>query len=723
LPLSPDNVISTTLPARIARLDELAHNLWWSWNHDSQTLFTTLDPRLWERTGHNPVQFLRTLLPKRLEAAAQDDAFLSLYDQVLRSYDAYLQNKDKSWYSQAYPELQGQTIAYFSAEFGLHECLPIYSGGLGILSGDHCKEASDLALPFVGVGFLYPQGYFHQSISPDGWQTAAYPRLDLSSVPAIPARDDQGNEVFIRVELNGEIVHAKIWQIKVGRTTLLLMDTDVEQNAPQLRDLFGKLYGGDQRVRICQEIVLGIGGVRALRAVGISPTVWHMNEGHCAFLVLERAREMVQEGTSFEEACEAIRADTVFTTHTPVAAGHDEFPFSLMDEYFFRFREQLGLDREQFLSLARHDQPWGPTFSMTILALRMSGRSNAVSARHREVSREMWSFLWPEKPAGEKPIGHVTNGIHTPTWLAPELGQLYDRYLEPSWREHLDDPRTWAGIRDIPDELLWDTHRRLKRKLLDFIRRSRQEQWFRTESSPAQILAGGALLDPDILTIGFARRFATYKRATLIFRDPERLKHILNNSEHPVQIIFAGKAHPQDEGGKRLIQQVHRFARDAAFAGRIAFVDNYDIALGRHLVQGVDVWLNNPRPPREASGTSGQKAALNGALNVSILDGWWIEGYNGRNGWAFGEDHQYPNDDAHDEADSRALYALLEEEVVPLYYAHDLGGYSPGWVERMKEAIVSIAPAFSTTRMLKEYVASMYVPAMLNGKNNQEQSG
>jgi len=700
-------------PIRIARLGELAYNLWWSWNHEAQSLFTMLDARLWERTHHNPVQFLRTLLPRRLQAAAQDQVFLRIYDKVLRDFDLYMQNGDKSWYTRTFPDLQNETIAYFSAEFGLHECLPIYSGGLGILSGDHCKETSDLALPFVGIGFLYPQGYFHQYISPDGWQTAAYPRLDLSSVPAIPARTPDGKEIIIHVELNGQVVHAKIWQIKVGRTILLLMDTDVESNAPELRDLFGRLYGGDQRVRISQEIVLGIGGVRVLRAMNINPTVWHMNEGHCAFLVLERAREMVREGASFAEALEAIRADTVFTTHTPVAAGHDEFPFPLMDEYFFHFREQLGLDREEFLSLARHDQPWGPTFSMTILALRLSGQHNGVSKLHGEVSRKMWSFLWPEKPENETPIMHITNGIHTPTWLAPELVQLYGRYLEPDWVERLDDPQTWVGIKDIPDELLWNTRQQLKRKLLDFIRRGRQEEWSHRESSPSQILASGTLLAPDILTIGFARRFATYKRATLIFRDANRLKHILNNSEHPVQIIFAGKAHPQDEGGKRLIQQIYGFAQDPGFAGRIAFVDNYDIALGRQLVQGVDVWLNTPRPPREASGTSGQKAALNGVLNLSILDGWWREGYNGHNGWGFGEDREYPSEDAQDEADSTALYTLLEEEVVPLYYARNSSGYSREWVALMKEAICSAAPQFSTTRMIKEYATRLYVPAML----------
>ena len=705
--------MSSMFPARITRLGELSYNLWWSWNHEAQSLFTMLDARLWERTHHNPVKFLRTLLPQRLQAAAQDQTFLRLYDKVLRDFDLYMQNGDKSWYTRTYPDLQNETIAYFSAEFGLHECLPIYSGGLGILSGDHCKEASDLALPFIGVGFLYPQGYFHQYISPDGWQTAAYPRLDLSSVPAIPARTPDGKEIIIHVELNGQVVHAKIWQIKVGRTTLLLMDTDVESNAPELRDLFGKLYGGDQRVRISQEIVLGIGGVRALRAMNINPTVWHMNEGHCAFLVLERAREMLQEGASFAEASEAIRADTVFTTHTPVAAGHDEFPFQLMDEYFFQFREQLGLDREEFLSLARHDQPWGPTFSMTILALRMSGQHNGVSKLHGEVSRKMWSFLWPEKPASETPISHITNGIHTPTWLAPELLQLYDRYLQPDWIERIDDPQTWAGIKDIPDELLWNTHQHLKRKLLDFIRRGRQEEWSHRESSSSQILASGTLLDPDILTIGFARRFATYKRATLIFRDTNRLKHILSNSERPVQIIFAGKAHPQDEGGKRLIQQIYGFAQDSGFAGRIVFVDNYDIALGRQLVQGVDVWLNNPRPPREASGTSGQKAALNGVLNLSILDGWWCEGYDGHNGWGFGEDREYPSEDAQDAADSTALYTLLEEEVVPLYYARNFSGYSHAWVAYMKEAICSAAPQFSTARMIKEYTTRLYVPAML----------
>ena len=674
-------------------------------------MFASLDAGLWERVHHNPVALLRDLPVDRLHQAVGDENFLQRYDEAMRDLDRYMSGDGATWYSRTHADLGEQTIAYFSAEFGLHECLPIYSGGLGILSGDHCKEASDLGLPLVGVGFLYPQGYFQQFISPDGWQSAAYPKLDFASIPAVSATTTEGEEVFV-CDLNGEQLCVKVWRIQVGRTTLLLMDTDLEQNAPHLRDLFGRLYGGDQRVRISQEIILGIGGVRALRAMDIHPTVWHMNEGHCAFMVLERLREMIHEGASFPEAMDAIRASTVFTTHTPVAAGHDAFPFSLMDEYFHRFREQLGLSREDFLALARQDQPWGPTFSMTVLALRFSGRRNGVSKLHGEVSRRMWSFLWPDRPESETPISHITNGIHTQSWLAPELADLYDRYLSPDWLDRLDDPEAWAGIREIPDASLWDKHRHLKRKLLDYIRRGRQLEWANREYSPAQILASGALLDPDILTIGFARRFATYKRATLLFKDPERLKRILCDLDRPVQIIFAGKAHPHDEGGKRLIQEIYRHAQDPSYCGRIAFVDDYDMALARHLIQGTDVWLNNPRAPREASGTSGEKAALNGVLNLSVMDGWWLEGYNGGNGWAFGYPNAYPDDEAQDQADSRALYDLLEGEIVPLFYSGGRQGVPGEWVTRMKESILSVAPQFGTTRMLKEYTSRLYVPTM-----------
>jgi len=705
------NALSGRIPDRISRLEELARNLRWSWSTETQTLFATLDPSLWEQVHHNPVALLHGLPTAQLEAAGRDQAFLQRYDQITRDLDHYMSSNGHSWYSKTFPNLKNQTIAYFSAEFGLHECLPIYSGGLGILSGDHCKEASDLGLPLIGVGFLYPQGYFSQSISADGWQTATYPKLDFGSMPAVPATTPDGEEVTIRVELNSGQVAVKVWKLQVGRTTLLLMDTDVEENAPHLRDLFGRLYGGDQRVRISQEIVLGIGGVRVLRALNINPTVWHLNEGHCAFLLLERLREMIHQGATLDEAADAIRANTVFTTHTPVAAGHDAFPFSLMDEYLHRYREQLGLNREDFLALARQDQSWGPTFSMTVLALRLSGRHNGVSKLHGEVSRKMWSFLWPDKPHNETPISHITNGIHTLTWLAPELLRLYSDHLGTDWRDHLDEVQTWHGIAEIPDQSLWKTHRRLKGKLLNYIRRGRQREWVSREYSPSQIVASGALLDPDVLTIGFARRFATYKRAALIFRDPDRLKRILNDPACPVQIIFAGKAHPHDEGGKRLIQQIYRFALDPDYGGRIAFVDDYDIALARHLVQGVDVWLNNPRAPREASGTSGQKAALNGLLNLSVMDGWWIEGYNGRNGWDFGHRQGYPTEDAQDQADSQALYQLLEEQVIPLYYADS--GFSKEWVARMKEAIMSVAPIFSATRMLKEYANDLYVPAMV----------
>ncbi len=708
------------VPSRIARLPELAYNLWWSWHPEALALFRALDPELWAEVTHNPIQLLQRVSPEKLAAVVQDQAYLAQYDQVLADFDAYMQVKD-TWFHRTYPNLkskiQNPLVVYFSAEFGLHECMPIYSGGLGVLSGDHCKEASDLGLPFVGVGFLYPQGYFTQHITPDGVQEAAYGKLDLGNLPAVPATGPDGKPVVIKVELPGRDVYAKVWHIQVGRVPLYLMDTDVDPNAPRDRELSARLYGGDQEMRIAQEIILGIGGVRAVRALGLQPAVWHLNEGHAAFLGLERIRELMQDqGLTFAEARQAVSVNAVFTTHTPVAAGNDEFPLWLIDKYFSLYWDSLGLSREEFIDLARQSRPWGPTFSMTMLALRLAAQYNGVSKLHGHVSRQMWHNLWPDVPVDEVPITSVTNGVHTRTWLAPELGRLYDQYLDSDWEACLDNPGTWNGIDAIPDEVLWNVKRQLKYKLIDYVRERLRRDWSRGVLQIEQVIAAGALLDPDALTIGFARRFATYKRATLLFRDVARLLRLLNQPGRPVQVIFAGKAHPADEPGKSFIRQIYRAAREQAFAGRIVFLEDYDIEMARHLVAGVDVWLNNPRRPLEASGTSGQKASLNGIPNVSILDGWWREGYNGENGWAIGDEQEWADKEAQDAADAQALYAILENEVIPLYYTRDATGIPHGWLAKVRQAIKTIAPAFSTRRMVKEYVERMYVPAANQGQ-------
>ncbi|MCU0503381.1 MAG: alpha-glucan family phosphorylase, partial [Anaerolineae bacterium] len=621
------------LPRSIERLSELAYNLWWSWNPVAQALYRDIDADLWDAVNHNPVKFLRRVSQDKVARAAVDSAYLTRYTGVMDAFDTYMRPV-RVWYQAPNPDMNVRTIAYFSAEFGLHESLPIYSGGLGILAGDHCKQASDLGLPFVGVGFLYPQGYFRQQIDANGRQEAIYEKLDFSEVPAKPALNGTGRELTISVDLPGRTIYAKVWRFQVGRIPIFLMDTDVERNAPADRELSARLYGGDVQMRISQELVLGIGGVRALRALGYQPDAWHMNEGHAAFLQLERLREYIEDkGMPFEQALWAIRGNSLFTTHTPVPAGNDAFNFDLMDRFFGDFWPKLGLDRERFLDLGRWQNPWGPQFSMTVLALRTAGYANGVSKLHGEVARRMWRSLWPEIPDGEIPIGHVTNGVHTDTWLHPELAALFDRYLDFGWRTAIDQLSTWAGVARIPDVDLWQQHTRARRQMLELIRKRTARQLTRAGAGPAEISVAARGLDPHAFTIGFARRFATYKRATLIFRDQERLKRILNDPARPVQIIFAGKAHPADEPGKSFIQQIYQLSHQPGFAGRILFVEEYDANIGRSLVSGVDLWLNNPRRPMEASGTSGQKAGLNGIPSFSVLDGWWVEGYDGTNGW------------------------------------------------------------------------------------------
>ncbi len=688
----------TALPKRIARLGELAYNLWWSWNPAGRGIFEHMDPRIWQTTQHNPVQFLRELSGERLQAACRDENFLRRFDDAIAAFDAYHGAK-ATWFNTNYPYAVDHPIAYFSAEFGLHESLPIYSGGLGILSGDHTKEASDLGLPLVGVGFLYPQGYFTQEITADGTQNAQYAKLNLALAPAVPAKMPDGREVVIGVGLPGRSVYAKVWRVQVGRVPLFLLDTDFEANALADRELLARLYQGDQEQRIAQEIMLGVGGVRALRALGIAPRVWHLNEGHSAFSVLERARELMEAGRSFNQAREAVRATTAFTTHTPVPAGNDAFPFALMEKYFGTAVKRMNIPFEQFFEIARQ----ADRFSMTVLALKFAGYANGVSQLHGQVARRIWQFLWQDRAEQDVPIDSITNGVHAFSWLAPEYQTLYDEFFPRDWRARVDDAALWEYIEKIPDERLWATHCALKEKLFAFVV---------AHDSVRSVAHARAPLPAHVLTLGFARRFATYKRATLMFRDVEHMKRILNNAAQPVQILFAGKAHPADEPGKEFIKQVVQFTRAEGFAGKILFLEDYDIDLARRLVQGVDVWVNTPRRPLEASGTSGMKAALNGALNFSVLDGWWREGFlKDANGWAIGADQHGDDQNAQDAADAESCYATLENEIVPLFYTRDGNAIPREWVRRMKQAIQTIAPRFSARRMVKEYVTRYYVPA------------
>jgi glycogen phosphorylase len=701
----------------LRRLADLAYNLWWTWHPDAGKSFQMLDPQLWEAAGHNPVQFLRRVPRERLDAQLQDRYYLDHYDKVIQSFDDYMAGGDDTWFTRQYPQDVNRPIAYFSTEYGLHESLPIYAGGLGILSGDHLKEASDLGLPLVAVGFLYTQGYFTQRILDDGWQEATYASLSFQDLPVLPVIDQTREPMLVSLELAGRTVHARLWRIQVGRVALYLLDSNVEKNRPDDRTLTARLYTSDLELRLAQEIILGIGGVRALRALGYNPGTWHMNEGHSAFLVLELVREQVAAGKSFEQAIDDIRGRMAFTTHTPVPAGNDEFPEWLIDKYFANLWPELGLERESFFALGSHAQDWGETFGMTTLALRTTGRSNGVSQLHGQVAREMWAPLWPDRPVEDVPIRSITNGVHTGTWLARRMGKLYETYLGPEWAERVDEPETWEKIDVIPDRELWDTRRHLKRKLVAYARERVRAAWVQGRLHPVQVVASGVLLDPYALTIGFARRFATYKRADLVLADPDRLLNLVNNPDRPVQIVFAGKAHPADEPGKQLIQRVYREVKRAENGGRLVFLEDYDMNLARYLLQGVDVWLNTPRRPNEASGTSGQKAALNGALNFSVLDGWWPEAYNGLNGWAIGEGKTLDDPDAQDAADADDLYRILEDEIIPLYYIERSADGLPGeWLRRVRESIRTIAPQFSMRRMLKEYVHQVYLPPVPEGQ-------
>jgi starch phosphorylase len=699
------------LPERIKRLGDLAYNLWWTWHPEAGRAFGRLDYALWESLGHNPIRFLRALKLARLNQAARDPEYLAIYDGIFAKFDSY-SGQSGLWAERAHPELTNRPIAYFSMEYGLHETLPIYSGGLGVLAGDHLKEASDLGLPLVGVGLMYAEGYFSQHITEDGWQESINRMLNFDDLPVLPVTTENGQRMTVEVEFPDRVVSVQIWEARVGRVPLYLLDSNLEANAPTDRSLTARLYWADLDHRVMQEMLLGVGGVRALRALGYNPSVWHMNEGHAAFLTLERARELVQAGRTFAESLDGTRLHNVFTTHTPVPAGNDEFPLWLIEKHMAALWPQLKLDREQFFESARRKSPSGEAFSMGVLALRNSGRRNAVSELHGRVSRRMWNFLWPDCPEDEVPITHVTNGVHTANWMARRLGTLLDQHLGPDWYDRLDEPALWSRLDGVPPEELWAVRIHLKRKLAFYMRERVRERWVEGGYHPVQVVASGVLINPYALTIGFARRFASYKRAHLLFTDVERLLRIVNQPNMPVQIIFAGKAHPADEAGKHLIQDVYRQVKRAESGGRLVFVEDYDMNLARYLVQGVDLWLNTPRRPMEASGTSGMKAALNGGLNCSVLDGWWREAYNGRNGWAIGRDEDIESPEKQDAEDAESLYHTLETEIVPLYYERDPKEISHRWLERVKESMKTVIPQFSTRRMVKEYVERLYVPAL-----------
>jgi len=699
------------LPKRLSRLSELAYNLWWTWKPQATRAFRRLDADLWERLGHNPILLLREIGRPRLNQAAKNKEYLALYDEVFADFDSYM-NETKTWTSQNHPELNGRPIAYFSMEFGLHETLPIYSGGLGVLAGDHLKEASDLGLPLVGTGFMYAQGYFSQRITEDGWQEALNNMLDFQNLPAIPVLDEAGERLCVEVEFPDRTVTLGLWEIRVGRIPLYLLDSNLDPNTDSDKLLTARLYWSDLDRRVMQELLLGVGGVRALRALGYNPSVWHMNEGHAAFLTLERARELVTSGNTFEQAIQKTRGQNIFTTHTPVAAGNDEFPLWLIEKYLAAIWPQLKLTRDQFFDIARHKMPQGEMFSMGILALRNSDGRNAVSELHGHVSRKMWHFLWNDKDEADVPITHVTNGVHVSNWMGRRLFNLFTEYIAEDWYDRLDEPDLWNKADDIPDAELWAVRVHLKRKMAFYMRERVRERWRAGGFHPVQVVSSGVLINPYALTIGFARRFATYKRASLVLTDVERLLNIINRPNMPVQIIFAGKAHPADEPGKQLIQQVYRQVKRAEMGGRIVFVEDYDMNLARYLVQGVDVWMNTPRRPLEASGTSGMKAALNGALNFSVLDGWWREAYNGKNGWAIGEDRDLGSPSVQDEEDVESLYGTLEKSIIPMYYDRDQNDISHEWVSRIKESLKTNIPQFSTRRMVKEYVERLYVKAL-----------
>lgn len=706
-------IATPSLPGPLERLRELAYNLRWAWDHDTILLFRRLDNELWEQTGHNPILMLGTIDQTKLQAGASDEGFMAHLERVCHDFDAY-QSAQSAWFSRTHSAMKKPLVAYFSAEFGVTECLSIFAGGLGVLAGDHLKSASDLGIPLIGVGLLYQQGYFQQYLNEAGWQQEIYEDNDFHNLPLILERQPGGAPFTVEVPYPGRKVIAQIWRAQVGRVTLYLLDTNIPANTrPEDRDITDQLYGGDLEMRIKQEIMLGIGGYRALKALGLKPTVYHMNEGHSAFLGLERVRRFMEiDKLSFAEAREAASAGLVFTTHTPVTAGHDYFPAELMGRYFNEYLKKLGLSLKDFLALGRQnpDNESEP-FCMTVFALRMADYSNGVSRLHGEVSRRMWQGLWPKVPESEAPIVHVTNGVHFMSWISREMKDLYDRYLGLRWRREPADQTVWQQAEHIASSELWLTHERRRERLVAFARRRLRSQLERCGASQTEIRAADEVLHPEALTIGFARRFATYKRATLLLHNPDRLARILNDPDHPVQIIFAGKAHPKDTPGKELIKQIVGLARQEQFRRRIVFLEGYDMSVARYLVQGCDVWLNTPLRPREASGTSGMKATANGVLNLSIPDGWWDEAYRPDVGWSIGKKETYEDRNYQDQVEAENLYNLLEQEVIPIFYDLGADGLPRRWIARMKATIGNLCYFFNTHRMVKEYTERFYLPA------------
>ena len=700
-------VVTPSLPEKLKELLKIAYNLWWCWHHDAINLFFRLDPDLWEDTNHNPVQMLGLMRQDRLNELAEDGAFMAHLRRVSEQCDNYM--SETTWYKKTYGK-DNACIAYFSAEFGITESLPFYSGGLGVLSGDHLKSSSDLGIPLTGIGILYQEGYFRQYLSANGWQQEQYPKNDFYNLPVVLQKDGEGKPVTISVDLPGRKLHAQIWKMQVGRVPVYLLDTNVPMNFEDDRGVSGRLYGGDSDMRIRQEILLGIGGIRALHALGIHPSVCHMNEGHSAFLALERIRRLMEENNlSFDEAREAVTGSNVFTTHTPVPAGNDVFPAGLMEKYFGSFCRKLDIPASKFLSLGRmnpNDEREG--FCLTVLALRLARHCNGVSGLHGEVSRNMWKGIWPNVPMKELPIKSITNGIHSKSWISIDMAQLFDRYLGPRWEHSPEDHDVWEKIDKIPGGELWRTHERRRERLVAFARRRLQQQLKHRGVSLAEIQLADEVLNPEALTIGFARRFATYKRANLIFRDIKRLTRILTDHERPVQFIFAGKAHPRDNEGKEIIRNIVETARSEEFRQSIVFIEDYDINVARYMVSGVDVWLNNPRRPLEASGTSGMKASVNGVINLSVLDGWWVEAYENNVGWSIGNGEEYEDHELHDELESKTLYDLLEHEIIPLFYKRGHDGLPREWINMMKYSMRKICPVFNTNRMVQEYNDRFY---------------
>ena len=704
--------VNPQLPKRINKLSTVVNNLWWSWNTEFLRLFQRIDMDLWEQSNKNPVKFLKHVSQERLDEAAKDVTFLKEYDKIVEEFEDYMNSKN-TWFSKNYPEEKGDLIAYFSAEYGLDQTIPIYSGGLGILSGDHLKSASDLGIPLVAVGLLYKDGYFSQKINGDGQQQSEYNEIDLYDLPINPVKNEVGEDLIIYVKFPKRRLYLKVWSINVGRVKLYLLDSDIEKNNPEDRDVTLKLYGGDQEMRIRQEVVLGQAGVELLtKYLKVEPTVYHMNEGHSAFLNLEIIKNIIAEKhVSFEVAKDIASSKTVFTTHTPVPAGNDIFPLELVEKYFKDFWPKLGLSRDEFMQLGmKPGKKLDSGFNMGILALKIAGKKNGVSKLHGAVSRELFGEIWPNIASNEAPIGYVTNGIHTCSWLAPKMKELYNQYLMPYWQDSMYQDKVWEKINAIPNEKLWNVHNERKVKLLKLVKENTTERLRRSGYSYEDITEIVSKINPNALTIGFARRFATYKRATLIFKDLERITQILNNADRPVQLIFAGKAHPADKEGQDLIKFIHQVSMMPQFKGKIFLLENYNIAMSRYLISGVDVWLNNPRRPMEASGTSGQKASVNGVINFSVLDGWWAEGYNQKNGWTIGNNSEYDSYEAQDQADSQSLYRTLEEKIIPAYYEREENNLPTRWIEIMKNSITSTGGKYSTARMLVDYTNKYYMP-------------